>query len=97
MRSIIESWDYDTRWSLLNKTQTDQAVFNAYKADTDLLKAWKDFYKEANTKNNFINCSSSEQVQLLQKFGKNSTYYEKIVGNPDIISPPLRKVCNFEQ
>lgn len=71
IRNVLEGWDFNTRWTLLKKVGQNDTVFNAYKADTDLLKAWKDFYKEANTTKKFSSMAAERQAELLAEHKAN--------------------------
>lgn len=59
------------KYAFLSKVKTNQAVFNAYKADRDLLNAWKDFYKEANTTKKFSSMTAERQAEFLAEHKAN--------------------------
>jgi hypothetical protein len=80
----LEAFGYERRWDFLNKVENNDIVFNSYKAKPQLLKAWKRFHVEGNTRAVFLELEVAEQVEFLKILGKED-FFSRIKSNPDII------------
>ncbi len=70
LRSIIEGVEHETRISFILHVKTEQAIFDIFHSDADLLKSWFRYYNENNLTQKFMNIPANTQTNFLSKFGK---------------------------
>lgn len=84
LRPIIEGVKHEIRIGFILHVKSDQAVFDSFLSDPDLLKSWFRYYGENNIRMKFITLSPNTQISFLSKF-EDLEFISKFKNNPNLI------------